>query len=127
MVSDYGAFRDLQRHRMLTVEWQDLGPGLGFEMPDAVADAGLAQHYESAMARSADLDDAMATPVPRAGVVRGGPGDRVRYVMHMNVREAMHVLELRSGEQGHPSYRWWPRTCTASWRSRRGTASSPRP
>ena len=27
VVSDYGAFRDLQRHRMLTIEWQDLGPG----------------------------------------------------------------------------------------------------
>ena len=43
VVSDYGAFRDLQRHRMLTIEWQDLGPGLGYEMPDTVAEAGLAR------------------------------------------------------------------------------------
>jgi peptidoglycan/xylan/chitin deacetylase (PgdA/CDA1 family) len=26
--------------------------------------------------------------------------------MQMNAREAMHLLELRSGHQGHPSYRW---------------------
>ena len=40
VVSDYGAFRDLQRHRMLTIEWQDLGPGLGYEMPDIVGRGG---------------------------------------------------------------------------------------
>ena len=30
---------------------------------------------------------------------------RIRYVMQMNAREAMHLIELRSGPQGHPSYR----------------------
>ncbi len=105
VVSDYGAFRDLQRHRMLTVEWQDLGPGLGFEMPDVVAEAGLDQHYESAMARSADLYDAMAPRFPVQASYAVALAYRVRYVMHMNAREAMHVLELRSGEQGHPAYR----------------------
>ena len=30
---------------------------------------------------------------------------RVRYVMDMNAREAMHVIELRSGRQGHVNYR----------------------
>ena len=40
VVSDYGAFRDLQRHRLLTVEWQDLTPSHGYSMPRAVASAG---------------------------------------------------------------------------------------
>ena len=31
---------------------------------------------------------------------------RIRYTMQMNAREAMHLIELRSGPQGHPSYRW---------------------
>ena len=37
VVTDYGAFRDLQRHRMLTIEWQPLGIGLGYDVPDVVA------------------------------------------------------------------------------------------
>ena len=41
LVTDYGAFRDLQRHRMLTIEWQRLGITLGYDMPDLVAEAGL--------------------------------------------------------------------------------------
>ncbi len=30
---------------------------------------------------------------------------RVRFYMDMNAREAMHVIELRTAPQGHPSYR----------------------
>ena len=30
---------------------------------------------------------------------------RIRYYMEMNAREAMHVIELRTTPQGHPSYR----------------------
>ena len=29
----------------------------------------------------------------------------IRFVLQLNAREAMHVLELRSGPQGHPAYR----------------------
>ena len=30
---------------------------------------------------------------------------RIRYVMQLNAREAMHLIELRTSPQGHPSYR----------------------
>ncbi len=40
LLTDYGAFRDLQRHRMLSIEWQTLSPLHGYDVPDAVADAG---------------------------------------------------------------------------------------
>ena len=33
------------------------------------------------------------------------PGYRLRYVLDMNAREAMHLVELRSGREGHPGYR----------------------
>jgi Thymidylate synthase complementing protein len=105
VVSDYGAFRDLQRHRMLTIEWQDLGPGLGFEMPDTVAEAGIADRYTRSMARSAELYDVMSRVCPAQAPYAVALAFRVRYAMQMNAREAMHVLELRSGEQGHPAYR----------------------
>src|SRR2546426_5199672 len=40
VLSDYGAFRDLQRHRLLTLEWQRLSPQHGWVMPEAVVEAG---------------------------------------------------------------------------------------
>ncbi len=30
---------------------------------------------------------------------------RIRFAMQMNAREAMHLIELRTTPQGHPSYR----------------------
>jgi thymidylate synthase ThyX len=105
VVSDYGAFRDLQRHRMLTIEWQPLDTGLGYDVPDAAVEAGVASTFEESMVRSATLHDALAAPFPQQAPYAAALAFRVRYVMQMNVREAMHVLELRSGSQGHPAYR----------------------
>src|SRR5215217_7059837 len=45
VVSDYGAFRDLQRHRLLTVQWQTLGPELGAGVPEELDEAGVADLY----------------------------------------------------------------------------------
>ncbi len=74
LVTDYGAFRDLQRHRMLTIEWQRLGVSLGYDMPGIVADAGLGERYDEAIdARGGPVPLAPAG-LPRAGVVRRGPG-----------------------------------------------------
>jgi thymidylate synthase ThyX len=106
VVSDYGAFRDLQRHRMLTIEWQELGTRHGYELPEAVVDAGRGAAFEDAMACSAGLHAALQDafgPGPAAYAV--ALAYRVRYVMQLNAREAMHVLELRTGPQGHPAYR----------------------
>lgn len=105
VVSDYGAFRDLQRHRMLTIEWQELGTALGYDVPDSVDDGGLGTEYAASMARSAELHDAMCGVCPDQASYAVALGYRLRYVMHMNAREAMHLIELRSGQQGHPTYR----------------------
>src|SRR5207245_8179213 len=64
VLSDYGAFRDLQRHRMLTIEWQQLSPRHGYSVPAAVEEAGLADRYHDAMARSAGLYDALVGRFP---------------------------------------------------------------
>lgn len=106
VVSDYGAFRDLQRHRLLTVEWQGLTPFLGYTMPEAVTAAGGAEVYAEAMDRSVSLYEALAEQF--GGVVAAYAvtlGHRVRYSLQMNAREAMHVLELRTTPEGHPEYR----------------------
>jgi thymidylate synthase ThyX len=106
VVADYGAFRDLQRHRMCTIVWQPLTPGLGYDLPGDVAEAGLAEPFQAAMAASAGLYGALAPRFPAQAAYAVGLAHRVRFAMTMNARELMHLAELRSTPQGHPAYRW---------------------
>ncbi len=106
VVTDYGAFRDLQRHRMLTIEWQPLGVALGYDVPGTVEEAGLAAPYVASLERSRELADALGQDFPDQAAYAVALAYRIRYSMQMNAREAMHLVELRSGPQGHPSYRW---------------------
>ncbi len=105
LVTDYGAFRDLQRHRILTIEWQPLTVDLGYDVPEVIREAGLAERYEESLQRSADLFQDMRGEFPEQSQYVVALAFRIRYVMQMNAREAMHLIELRSGPQGHPSYR----------------------
>jgi hypothetical protein len=105
ILSDYGAFRDLQRHRLATVEWQDLTPNHGYVRPTALDEAGLAEDFDEAMAVSADLWHVLSERYPDRASYAVSLAHRVRYVMQFNAREAVHLLELRSSIQGHPSYR----------------------
>jgi len=106
VISDYGAFRDLQRHRLLTVEWQELTPGHGYTMPGSVVDAGVEDAYGAAMERSAELWGALSERFrPSQAAYAVALAYRIRYAMQFNAREAMHILELRTSPQGHPEYR----------------------
>ncbi len=105
LVTDYGAFRDLQRHRLLTIEWQPITVDLGYDVPEIIREAGLAPRYEESLARSAELFNDMREDFPEQSQYAVALAFRIRYVMQMNAREAMHLIELRSGPQGHPSYR----------------------
>ena len=106
VLCDYGAFRDLQRHRPMTIQWQRLTPDHGAETPPDVAEAGALADWNGVMAAGADLserlraegfEDASQYAVPMAY--------RIRFAMQMNARQAMHLIELRSTPQGHPAYR----------------------
>lgn len=105
IVSDYGAFRDLQRHRMLTIEWQELGPHLGYDCPEAIFAAGLNGRYEHAMEVSSALHEVLQPAYPAQAAYAVALAYRIRYSLQMNAREAMHLIELRSAPQGHASYR----------------------
>jgi len=106
IVSDYGAFRDLQRHRMLTCQWQALTPHLGAGVPAEVDDAGCGDDYRRALdASRAEYERLVGAGLPRAAPYALCLGYRIRYVLDLNAREAMQLIELRSGREGHPSYR----------------------
>jgi thymidylate synthase ThyX len=107
IVSDYGAFRDLQRHRMLTVQWQKLTPELGAGVPEEVVAAGVGSDYKRALDVSgAEYERLVAAGHgERAAMYALCLGYRIRYVLDLNAREAMQLIELRSGREGHPSYR----------------------
>jgi thymidylate synthase ThyX len=105
LVTDYGAFRDLQRHRLCTVEWQPLGCSLGADVPAAVAEAGCSALHSESLARSHALFDAIRAHHPDEAGYAVALAYRIRYILQLNAREAMHLTELRSGPQGHPAYR----------------------
>ena len=114
VLGDYGAFRDLQRHRLLTLEWQRLTPRHGYVVPEAIAEAGAADDWRRALIESAELHDAIeAVGLPEVASYAVAMAYRVRFYMDMNAREAMHVIELRTTPQGHPAYR---RICQAMHR-----------
>jgi thymidylate synthase ThyX len=106
ILSDYGAFRDLQRHRLLTLEWQPLSPRHGYTVPSEIDEAGLEPQWRTTMEETAQLhDELVAAGLPQIAAYAIPMAYRVRYYMQMNAREAMHLIELRTSPQGHPSYR----------------------
>ena len=107
LVCDYGIFRDLQRHRMVDdMEWQQLTPRYGFEVPKLIEDAGLVDAFTSCFDLSLKLHSVMLA----AGFTEQAQyatllGHRMRWRVTMNARESMHFIELRTAPQGHPGYR----------------------
>ncbi|MGI9539270.1 MAG: FAD-dependent thymidylate synthase [Miltoncostaeaceae bacterium] len=106
IVCDYGAYRDLQRHRLLSLQAQPLTPRLGYELPDEVEEAGGAEEYARSQESCVALHDALTADHAAEAAYAVTLAHRVRFTMIMNAREAMHVAELRSQPQGHSSYRW---------------------
>ena len=106
ILSDYGAFRDLQRHRMLTLDWQDLTTAHGHSRPAAVEDVGALDDWRRVIDDSASLQQKLERHHSRVVAQYAvSMAYRIRFYMQMNAREAMHVIELRTAPQGHPAYR----------------------
>jgi len=106
IVADYGAFRDLQRHRMLTCQWQRLGPDLGADVPAELVEAGLDAEFERGLEISrAEHERLVAAGLPELAPYALSLAYRIRFTLDLNAREAMHLIELRSGREGHPTYR----------------------
>jgi thymidylate synthase ThyX len=106
VLCDYGAFRDLQRHRMLTIDWQKLTTQHGYRTPDDLTDADLETDWDRAMAAASDLYTSVVAATDSTVAQYVVPfGFKIRFVMEMNAREAFHLIELRSQPAGHAGYR----------------------
>lgn len=105
MVTDYGTYKDLERHRMTSQLRQKFSPLLGFEVPQDIKDAGLEDKVLGCHERILELYEKLLEEVPEEASYATLHGNRVRYVMAFNEREAYHLLELRTTPQGHPQYR----------------------
>jgi thymidylate synthase ThyX len=106
IVCDFAAFRDLQRHRMLTLEWQRLSTRLGFHTPDDVVEAGFEREWTDLMQESAGFYERVNAELGADVAQYVVPfAANIRFMMEMNAREAFHLIELRSQPQGHPTYR----------------------
>lgn len=106
ILCDYGIFRDLQRHRMLTLDWQRLGTLHGYVVPESIIDVEAEAAWHEAMARAEALHGEMASSLGAELAQYSVPfAYRIRFFMQLNAREAFHLLELRTAEGGHPDYR----------------------
>lgn len=114
LVLDYGAYRDLQRHRMLSPYARELTPVLGHTVPPELHAIGddLAEKYDVACREAAQtwlwIMESFSHDSPHARTVAQYVlplANRVRVSWTLNLRELIHVIELRSGRGGHASYR----------------------
>ena len=106
VVCDFGAFRDLQRHRMMTIEWQRLGARLGHDSPPDILEAGMEGLWSRVMENACEIHHEVETVLGADVAQYVLPlAFNIRFVMEMNARQAMHLIELRSQPAGHRAYR----------------------
>jgi thymidylate synthase ThyX len=106
VVCDFGAFRDLQRHRLMTIEWQRLTARLGYDLPGDLEEAGGTPAYLEIMEKAKDLYESARGELGAEVAQYVVPlAFNIRFVMEMNARQAFHLIELRTQQAGHPSYR----------------------
>ncbi|MAG16254.1 thymidylate synthase [Candidatus Woesearchaeota archaeon] len=106
MLSDYGAYRDLQRHRMLTQIPQALTVAHGYDIPPELAEVGFEDKFHECMKAAEELYHKLHAKYPHEAQYVVPFAYKIRYLFVFNLREAFHLIELRSVPQGHPSYRY---------------------
>lgn len=105
IVADFGAYRDLQRHRLLTQERQLLTCSLGYYVPAEIEGTPYEEEYRSALGRAKEVYDLIASELPEEAQYAVPMAYRIRWYMHVNLRALQWLCELRSSPAGHPSYR----------------------
>ncbi|MBI4536372.1 MAG: FAD-dependent thymidylate synthase [candidate division NC10 bacterium] len=102
---DFGAFRDIQRHRLVTQLPQESTAVHGYSTPPEIARYGLAADYEACMIRAREAYEALRADFPDEAQYVLPLAYKKRVLFTWNLREMFHFVELRSARQGHVSYR----------------------
>jgi len=106
ILGNLGLYRDLHRHRILTQERQEFTTVRGYDTPPEIEEAGFKNEFDQCMKRAASLYEQIHCDLPCEAQYVVPFAYKVRWYMKMNLREAVHLCELRSMPQGHPDYRF---------------------
>ncbi len=105
IIGNFGMFRDLHRHRVLTLERQLLTTDHGFLVPKEIADLGIQKDFADCMKSSKRVFDSMRVKYPQQAQYVVNFAYNYPFFMNLNLREACHLIELRTIPQGHIDYR----------------------
>lgn len=105
LLTNFGMFRDFHRHRVLTLERQLLTTKHGYDTPLEVVDLGIRKDFDDCMYKTREVYEQIARKFPHQAQYVVNFAYRYPYFMKMNLREACHLIELRTVPQGHPDYR----------------------
>ncbi|MDQ3872939.1 MAG: FAD-dependent thymidylate synthase [Thermoproteota archaeon] len=103
--TNFGIFRDLHRHRILTIERQLLSARHGYDLPPELVDFGLDKDFMDCMYLSKQVYEEMSKTMPHEAQYVVNFAYRYPYFVKINLREACHMIELRTLPHGHPDYR----------------------
>lgn len=106
IIAGFAEYRDLQRHRMLTQQRQEMGVLLGYSIPDEIGEIGMQDVVQECFQRA----EGLYHDLKRAGLREEAQyaslfNHFIRWNMGMNLRELGHFTELRTQKAGHPKYR----------------------
>jgi thymidylate synthase ThyX len=113
ILGNLGLYRDLHRHRILTQERQDFTTVHGYDTPPEIEEAVFKSEFDNCMKRAAELYEEIYRDLPSEAQYVVPFAFKIRWYMKMNLREALHLCELRTTPQGHPDYRF---ICQEMWR-----------
>jgi thymidylate synthase ThyX len=106
IVSDFGVYRDLHRHRMLTQDRQLLTCRLDYFVPQEIEGTEMEKEYRQAMEQAKQVYDTIARELPEEAQYVVPMAYNIRWYFHINLRALQWLCELRSAPTGHPTYRY---------------------
>ena len=105
LCNNFGMFRDLHRHRALTLERQLLTTDHGYNIPNEIKILGIERDFKDCMNKTKETFEKIRKKYPEQGQYVVNFGYNYPYFMKFNLREACHLIELRTIPQGHIDYR----------------------
>ncbi len=104
-INNFGMFRDMHRHRVLTLGRQLLTTDHEYTVPSVINEIGIHKEFKECMETTAEIFEKIRSKHPYQAQYVVNFAYNYPYFMHLNLREAAHLIELRTSVQGHPDYR----------------------